>query len=156
MRWLVLTVSHLLVAAAGFVAGIFLLPILTAQPPSSAEDIEQVAQDAVFHGEFRRDLAGSDFLHWGEGRVSVTTEAVALKGKIAPGPDYALYFSPRFVESKEDFLAAESEMVRVGAVKQFENFLVPLPASVDPADFNTVVVWCEGFGQFITAALYRE
>jgi hypothetical protein len=31
----------------------------------------------------------------------------------------------------------------------------PLPSSIDPAAFNTVVVWCESFGQFITAARYR-
>jgi hypothetical protein len=37
-------------------------------------------------------------------------------------------------------------------VKTFANFIVPLPEGLDPAQFNTVVVWCE---TFITAAKYR-
>jgi hypothetical protein len=32
---------------------------------------------------------------------------------------------------------------------------VPLPDGVDLADYDTVVVWCESFGEFITAASYR-
>jgi len=40
-------------------------------------------------------------------------------------------------------------------VKTFENFIVAVPESVDPAACNTVIVWCESFGQFITAAQYR-
>jgi hypothetical protein len=46
-------------------------------------------------------------------------------------------------------------MVRIGEVKTFENFIVPVPESADPGAFNTVIVWCESFGQFITSARYR-
>ncbi len=46
-------------------------------------------------------------------------------------------------------------MQRVGDVKTFENFAVALPEGVDPARFTTVIVWCESFGQFISAARYR-
>jgi hypothetical protein len=46
-------------------------------------------------------------------------------------------------------------MVRVGDVKTFDNFIVPVPADVDPARYSTVIVWCETFSQFITAARYR-
>ena len=45
-------------------------------------------------------------------------------------------------------------MAAVGSVKSFENFVVPVPKSIDPSRFNTVIVWCESFGQFITAARY--
>ena len=54
-----------------------------------------------------------------------------------------------------DFLRLKAQMVRVGDVKTFENFLVPLPAAIDPARYTAVIVWCETFGQFITAAKYR-
>jgi hypothetical protein len=37
----------------------------------------------------------------------------------------------------------------------FENFLVPVPETIDPGQFNTVVVWCESFGEFIASALYQ-
>jgi hypothetical protein len=32
---------------------------------------------------------------------------------------------------------------------------VPVPAGIDPKAYTTVIVWCESFGQFITAARYR-
>lgn len=47
-------------------------------------------------------------------------------------------------------------MVKVGDVKVFEDFLIPLPPTIDPTGYNTVVVWCESFGEFITSARYRR
>jgi hypothetical protein len=46
-------------------------------------------------------------------------------------------------------------MARIGDVRTFENFVVPVPEGIDPAAYNTVIVWCESFGEFITAAKYR-
>ena len=155
MKKLLLVVSHLLVAAIGFAAGIYLLPILTAPPAPTAAEVKAAAGVADFKGQFRRDLKDSDLLHWGEGTVSVSRTAIALTGKVAPGPDYKLYLSPEFVETEADFNRLKPTMARVGDVKTFENFIVPVPGNIDPAAFNTVIVWCESFGQFITAAKYR-
>jgi hypothetical protein len=155
MKKLLLVISHLLVAAIGFAAGIYLLPILTAPPAPTTADVKAAASQADFKGEFRRDLKDSDLLHWGEGTVSVSRTAIALTGKVAPGPDYKLYLSPEFVETEADFNRLKPKMARVGDVKTFENFIVPVPGNIDPAAFNTVIVWCESFGQFITAAKYR-
>jgi hypothetical protein len=74
---------------------------------------------------------------------------------LSPGPDYKLYLSPEFVETEADFKRLKPTMVRVGDVKTFKNFLVTVPEAVDPARYNTVIVWCETFSQFITAAKYR-
>lgn len=152
---LLLIASHTLVAAIGFGLGVYLLPILTAPAAPSAAEVQAVAQSARFTGQFRRDLQDSDALHWGEGRVSIGAGSIALAGRLAPGPDYKLYLSPQFVETEADFLRLKPSMVRVGDVKTFENFVVPLPPSVDPSRYTTVIVWCETFGQFITAAQYR-
>ena len=76
-------------------------------------------------------------------------------GELAPGPDYKLYLSPAFVETEAEFKRLKPSMVRVADIKTFKNFVVPVPESVNPARFNTVVIWCESFGQFITAAQYR-
>lgn len=152
---LLLAASHGLALLLGFAAGVYLLPILTApQGPSAAEAAQQAAA-AEFHGEFRRDLRDSDALHWGEGRVSVGRRHVTLAGRIAPGPDYKLYLSPEFVETEADFKRLKPAMRRVGDVKTFENFSVPVPQGVDPAAYTTVIVWCETFSEFITAARYR-
>lgn len=154
-RLLLLTVSHALVGALGFALGIYALPILIAPPGPEPADVERLVAQARFTGEFRRDLADSDALHWGEGTVSIGPDAVALRGSLAPGPDYKLYLSPEFVETEAEFLRLKPRMARVGDVKTFENFVVPVPAAIDPGDYTSVVVWCETFGQFITAAKYR-
>ena len=154
-KFLLLIISHVAVGAIGFAGGIYMLPILIAPPAPAEAEVLEIASQAQFTSEFRRDLAGSDALHWGEGGVSVSRSAVSLMGKLAPGPDYKLYLSPEFVETEADFNRLKSQMVRVGDVKTFENFLVPVPESIDPAAYNTVVVWCESFGQFITAAKYQ-
>ena len=154
-KHLALVASHLAVLGVGFAAGIYTLPILIAPPAPTAQAVGAAAGQAQFTGQFRRDLKGSDFLHWGEGTVSVGAQAVTLAGRLAPGPDYKLYLSPEFVETKADFLRLRPRMARVGDVKTFENFIVAVPAGVDPAAFSAVIVWCESFSQFITAARYR-
>jgi hypothetical protein len=148
-------ISHGLVGAVGFAAGIYVLPILIAPPAPTFSDVTAAAAGANYSGEFRRDLKDSDALHWGEGKVSVGREAISFTGKLAPGPDYKLYLSPEFVETKEEFIRLKQRMVRVGDVKTFENFVVPVPSAVDPSQYSSVVIWCESFGQFITAAKYR-
>jgi hypothetical protein len=154
-RTLLLLASHLLALAVGFALGVYFLPILIAPQAPAEAAVQAQAAEAVFTGTFRRDLKDSDALHWGEGTVTVGRTSIALRGRLAPGPDYKLYLSPQFVETEADFARLKSTMVRVGDVKTFENFLVPLPAGVDPARYDTVIVWCETFREFITAAKYR-
>lgn len=147
--------THLAAMAAGFAGGIYALPILHApQAPSDAE-VRSAGSAALFHGRFVRELADSDALHWGEGDVTVSATAVALHGRVAPGPDYRLYLSPQFVETEVEFERLKPQMVRVGEIRTFENFIVQLPPGVDPAQYRAVIVWCEAFRQFITAAKYR-
>jgi hypothetical protein len=150
-----LAVSHMLVAAAGFAAGIYALPILTAPDAPSTTEMAAALDQAEFTGVFTRDLDGSDLLHWGEGTVSIGRQFISLHGRIAPGPDYRLYLSPAFVETEGEFSRLKADMVSIGDVRTFENFVVPVPGSVDPGAYNTVIVWCESFGEFITAAKYQ-
>ena len=39
-----------------------------------------------------------------------------------------------------------------GAVRAFENFALDLPLAIDIDEYDAVVIWCEAFKQFITAA----
>jgi hypothetical protein len=154
-RSLVLVATHLGALAAGFAAGVYLLPILVAPAGPTAADIAAMQAAAQFKGEFRRNLKDSDLLHWGEGVVLVSPRAISLAGRVAPGPDYKLYLSPEFVETEADFMRLKPRMVRVGDVKTFDNFVVAVPESIDVAQYRAVIVWCETFSQFITAAQYR-
>ena len=154
-KFAILFLSHAAAVLLGFAAGIYLLPIITAPDAPSVQDVRRAMDEVLFSAEFRRDLADSDALHWGEGKVSIGRDAISLEGALAPGPDYKLYLSPEFVETEADFNRLKSSMVRVGDVKTFDNFIVPVPGSIDPAAYSAVIIWCETFGQFITAAQYR-
>lgn len=146
--------THGVVGILGFALGLYALPILVAPPAPTLAEVENIASQAKFTGYFKRDLKDSDALHWGEGQVALGDGAITLMGKLAPGPDYQLYLSPEFVETEADFNRLKTSMVQVGSVKTFENFVVPLDSRIDPSQFNTVIIWCETFGQFITAAQY--
>lgn len=155
-RMLMLMASHALVLLVGFAAGIYALPILIAPDGPSAQQVAQAAAGSTYSGEFRRDLKDSDALHWGEGRVTVSPQQITFTGRLAPGPDYKLYLSPEFVETEADFKRLKATMLRVGDVKTFDNFIVILPAGTDPSRYSSVIVWCETFDQFISAARYRD
>ena len=150
-----LIITHCIVGGLGFGAGIYVLPILTAPPAPDKEEIKIMSSQAKYKATFRRDLKDSDVLHWGEGTVSIGSKSITLMGHLAPGPDYKLYLSHEFVETEADFNRLKSTMIRVGDVKTFENFLVNVPSDINPYDYNSVIVWCEAFGQFITSARYQ-
>ena len=110
---------------------------------------------AAFTGTFRRDLKGSDFLHWGEGEIRLMANRIVHDGSLSPGPDYKLYLVSDFVEDEAGFLALKDKAIRIGDVKSFDGFILDVPPGVDIAAYTTAVVWCEAFGEFISAAKYR-
>jgi len=151
-----LLASHIGAVLLGSALGVYLLPIaIAAHSAPPAAEIAAQGEAAMFHGRFNRHLKGSDLLHWGEGTVSIGARSISLAGELAPGPDYKLYLSPEFVETEADFDRLKPRMTRIGDVRTFKNFLVPVPGNVDPERYDTVVVWCETFHKFISAAKYR-
>ena len=155
LRWLVLIATHTGMLAVGFALGVYFLPILTAPKSPDAAALKVAAQSAQYSAKFRRDLKGSDPLHWGEGDVHVAKKQIVHIGRLAPGPDYKLYLAKSFVDTKEGFLAIKSQSRRIADVETFNGFIAEVPDGTDVADFTTVVVWCEAFSQFISAAKYR-
>ncbi|MBH5321699.1 DM13 domain-containing protein [Aurantiacibacter sediminis] len=153
---LALIVTHAAALGAGFALGVYFLPILTAPDAPAAEVLEEQAASAEYSAELTRDLAGSDALHWGEGTISVSDSRIVHQGELAPGPDYIVYLTREFVEDEAEFEAIKDEAVAIGGVETFDGFLLDVPAGVNIEDYTTVVVWCEAFGEFITAAEYRS
>ncbi len=155
MKAFILLVTHVLVLLVGIALGIYLLPILTAPPSPDAARLAAMSQAAEFSGELTRDLRGSDFLHWGEGTISVSPTQIVHQGKLAPGPDYRLYLVKDFVEHEDEFLPVKERAQLIGDVKTFDGFYLDVPAGVDVTQFTTALVWCESFEEFITATRYR-
>ncbi|MBB1331866.1 MULTISPECIES: DM13 domain-containing protein [unclassified Pseudoalteromonas] len=155
MRKLWQVVVYLMIFCVGFVAGLYTLPILTAPPSPSKLELATHAQQALYSGEFKADLAGSDALHYGNGQVRLTSAMISFDGTLSPGPDYQLYLANRFIDNEADFLAYKGTMTRVASINTFDGFIIKVPADINIARFNTVIVWCESFEQFITAAQYQ-
>lgn len=147
--------THVLTLAAGFGSGVYLLPILTAPDGPSASSVAEAMANSTHEARFRRDLKGSDAVHWADGKVSVSHSRIAFDGRMAPGPDYKVYLSREYVDTRGDFLRIKQDATLIGDVKTFNRFLLEVPDHVDIDDYTTVVVWCEAFSQFISAAQYR-
>ncbi|MCC1491819.1 DM13 domain-containing protein [Cognatishimia sp. F0-27] len=157
MRKLILAlVTHGAALAVGFGLGVYFLPILTAPASPDAAMLESRAQNASFTAALTRDLRGSDFLHWGEGTISITDGQIVHMGALAPGPDYKLYLVDSFVEHEDEFLPIKDRAQLIGDVDSFGGFLLDIPEGVDVTRYTTAVIWCEAFSEFITAGQYRQ
>ena len=147
--------SHLFVLAVGFGLGVYLLPILTAPKSLEISKIDNLQKEALYKTQFVRDLRGSDLLHWGEAEVTISNQIITIKGSIAPGPDYKLYLTNEFVEHEDEFLDIKNDAKYIAEIKTFKNFVIDIPSNIDINNYNTVVIWCERFEEFITAAKYQ-
>ena len=147
--------SYIIVFVLGFGLGIYLLPILTSPKSVNIDKIIKLEKNALYKTIFVRDLKGSDLFHWGEADVSVSKNEIIVNGSIAPGPDYKLYLTKEFVEQEEEFLSIKDKSRYVAEVKTFKNFVITVPEDIDINDYNTIVIWCESFSEFITAAKYK-
>ena len=156
IRALLLLCSHGAMLAVGFALGIYFLPILTAPQGPDEAVLAAAAGNAQYEVTLTRDLKGSDFLHWGEGTISLSENQIVHTGELSPGPDYKLYLVSEFVEDEAEFLAVKDSAVQLGDIKTFDGFIVDVPDGVSINDFTTVLVWCEAFEEFITAAQYRS
>ena len=155
MTKLLLILSHGATALSGFALGIYLLPILVAPAPPDLMAVEATLSNPLFTTEFERQREDSDALHWGEGQLRLYSDTIVFEGELAPGPDYRLYLTPKFVETEADFLALKDQSVEMGAVRSFEGFVLNNAFAVNDPRYTTAVVWCETFGQFISSGQYR-
>lgn len=146
-------ITHGIALAIGFGLGVYFLPILTAPPSPDSAKLEEMAASALYTAELTRELRGSDFVHWGEGTVSVSATEVTHQGKLAPGPDYKLYLTQGLVDHEDTFDRAKA--IQIGDIKSFSGFIVDVPDGVNIDDYDSILVWCEAFGEFITAASYK-
>jgi hypothetical protein len=147
--------THGIALASGFALGIYLLPILVAPEAPSDNEVAASSQQAIFSGEFHKDLPGSDFVHWGEGTFSISKNQISFMGTLAPGPDYQLYLTRDLALTEQEFLLIKDQSAKIGSVMTFDNFILNLPENINPANFKAIIIWCETFGEFITAASYQ-
>jgi hypothetical protein len=152
---ILLAATHLATLGVGFGLGVYYLPILVAERAPDAGALAAAAKGSAYKATFRKDLPGSDEFHWGTGTISVTPQAIVHQGELAPGPDYKIYLAPRYVETDADFRKIKAQSVQLGSIKSYKGFITKVPTGVNIEEYDTVVIWCEAFGKFITAGKYR-
>jgi len=155
MAFLRFLITHTIALVLGLMLGFYLLPILTAAEGPSVTEVASSSGQAIYKTKFHKDIAGSNLIYWGEGDVSISKTSISLIGSLAPGPDYFLYLTKNLVDTRDSFLAIKQDSLKVGPVRTFENFIVPLDESVDLEQYAAVVVWSETFSLFVTSASYR-
>ncbi|MBM3591234.1 MAG: DM13 domain-containing protein [Alphaproteobacteria bacterium] len=154
-RAALLGLSHLATFGAGIAGGIYLLPILTAPPAPEPAALDAAAAEARYRASLDRNHPGSDALHWGEGEVFISPRRIVHRGRLAPGPDYRFYLTPELVANKASFAGIKPRSVQVGEVKSFNGFILDIPPQIEIDAYTSLLIWCEAFSQFITAARYR-
>ena len=85
----------------------------------------------------------------------INADRVWLDSKIASGPDYRLYLTTKYVETRAGFQNIKAQSFQIGPVKASENFSLDLPDGLDATNYRAVLIWCGAFEQFITAAEIR-
>ena len=155
MRYLILAATHVLALGLGFGLGVYFLPIITAPPAPDASALSQSAKRAQYSATLSRDLPGSDAFHWGEGVLHLSAQQLSHQGNLSPGPDYFAYLVPEFVADEASFEALKDKSLQLGPIKSFDGFILDFTAPADLDAYTTVVIWCERFGEFITAGQYR-
>jgi hypothetical protein len=150
-----LLVSHISFLVAGVVIGIYSLPILmTTSDPTSGTLVLGIKQTR-YVATISENLTDSDFLHWGKGTFSLGDEYIVFQGNLAPGPAYQLYLAPKFIDTEKAFLEQKHLMQEVGDVTSFNDYVLPVNPEINIDQFNTVIIWCDSFNQFITSAQYK-
>ena len=148
---LALTLKFFAGLVIGFGLGVYFLPIIVADSPADETVLEAESEKAERQTVFVRDLPGSDPFHWGEGTLLLSSDRVTLMGEVSPGPDYRLYMTPEYVETREGFLAIKGRSREIARIKGFKNFSYPIDPNLDLSQYDSVAIWCERFGAFITA-----
>lgn len=150
-----LIISHCAILITGFVIGIYSLPIIMATQDPTSGAMALSIKNTRYVATISDNLTDSDWLHWGKGTFSLGSEYIVFQGKLAPGPAYRLYLAPNFIDTESAFLEQKHLLQAVGEVHSFNNYILPLSPDINIDQFNTVVIWCESFNQFITSAQYK-
>ena len=95
-----------------------------------------------------------DPIHYGRGRVTVYEGVLHLEGdfEVGPGPKFHVYLVPErnVIPSTKVAQTMYVDLGRLKAFKGSQNY--PIPAGVTPANYGSVVIWCEQFGVLISPA----
>ena len=127
-------------------------------PPEVNEQINNVEDKQKTHSGMFIHPNPSDPIHWGQGEVIIyqhDNNYEVFLGKdfeVGPGPAYHVYLSTGSdIKTNGQFENASN--FDIGKLKSFKSSQVyQVSSEVELSQINSVVIWCETFGQLITSA----
>ncbi len=151
---IVFVIGGVLGIAAGFALGIFVYPYIFLADIVATEKVEGPGtRKVVATGTFIH-ANPSDPIHYGKGRVTVYEDLLHLESdfEVGPGPKFHVYLVPdkNITPSTHVAKLMYVDLGRLKAFKGSQNY--PIPAGVDLARYETVVIWCEQFGVLVSPA----
>jgi hypothetical protein len=154
---IIFVVGGFLGTAAGFALGIFVYPYIFLADIVAADRIDdKTARKIVATGAFIHSNPG-DPIHYGKGKVTVFQDLVHLGSdfEVGPGPKFHVYLVPEknVLPSTNVARTMFVDLGRLRAFKGSQNY--PVPAGVDLAKYESVVIWCEQFGVLISPATLK-
>lgn len=137
----------------GVAVGFFAFPFVFPPPPAMEQLTEADRSALVATGTFIH-ANPSDPIHHGKGKVSVYRRTVFLEPdfEVGPGPKYHVYLVPKAgIRQSSD--VSGTMFVDLGRLRAFQGSQrYPIPAGVDLAKYQSVVIWCEQFSVLISPA----
>jgi hypothetical protein len=139
---------------AGLALGFFLFPYVF-PPPPAADQLSHADRKATVVAEGMFIHANPrDPVHWGKGSVSVRQDSVFLGSdfEVGPGPKFHVYLVPKASIRTSGDLAGEMfvDLGRLRAFKGSQRYA--LPAGLNLAQYQSVIIWCEQFSVLISPA----
>ncbi|MBI3041215.1 MAG: DM13 domain-containing protein [Betaproteobacteria bacterium] len=150
-------VGALLGSAAGFALGIFVYPYIFLADIVAADQLDDKAAGKVVADGMFIHANPKDPIHHGRGKVTVYQNLLRLGSdfEVGPGPKYHVYLVPErnVIPSTNVEKTMFVDLGRLKAFKGSQNY--PVPAGVDLARYESVVIWCEQFGVLISPAALK-
>jgi electron transfer DM13 len=137
----------------GVALGFFFFPYVFPPPPAAEQLSEADRSRLVANGTFIH-ANPADPVHYGKGNVSVYEKAVFLEPdfEVGPGPAYHVLLVPKG-GIRDSGKVKEAMYVDLGGLRAFKGSQrYAIPAGVDLAKFQSVVIWCERFSVLISPA----
>ena len=69
------------------------------------------------------------------GLIMVNADRIWLDGMVAPGSDYRLYLTPKYVETGPGFQTIKAQSLQIGPTKAVENFSPDLTDGVNVTNY---------------------
>jgi electron transfer DM13 len=154
---IIFAIGGVLGVAGGFALGVFVYPYLFLADIVATDQVDNpAARKLVASGTFIH-ANPSDPIHYGRGKVSVFQDLLHLENdfEVGPGPKFHVYLVPEqnVVPSTNVARSMYVDLGRLKAFKGSQNY--PIPAGIDLARYQSVVIWCEQFGVLISPAALK-